>query len=189
MTITPEKDAYRLRLANANDGAAITMLIQLSARGLSQGYYPPEQVEAALQGAFGLDSQLIADGTYFVVVHAEPEAGETIVACGGWSFRRTMFGGDKYQQRDAELLDPQRDAAKIRAFFVHPEHSRHGLGRRILSHSEQQARERGFARCELMSTLPGVPFYRRQGYLGEESIDYPLNDTVSIRFVPMSKAI
>src|SRR3954469_19444321 len=104
-----------VRLATLADCGALTALIARSARELSKSDYRPEQVEGALQGAFGVDSQLIRDGTYFVVEDDAAEDGPVIVGCGGWSFRRTLFGGDKRAQRDAAELDPRTEPAKIRA--------------------------------------------------------------------------
>src|ERR1700732_416819 len=108
-----------LRAATFEDREALRGLIDRPAQELSKGDYRAEQVEGALQGAFGVDSQLIQDGTFFVV-----EAGAAIVGCGGWSYRRTLFGGDKRAERDSGMLDPCRDAAKIRAFFVDPAYPR-----------------------------------------------------------------
>ena len=136
-------------------------LIARSARGLSTADYRPEQVEGALQGAFGVDSQLIQDGTYFVV-----EDAGVIVACGGWSFRKTLFGGDQRRERDAGELDPRSDPAKIRAFFVDPAHARRGIGTLLLEKCEAEARLRGFSRVELMSTLPGIRLYCARGTRG-----------------------
>ena len=173
-----------LRVATLEDREALRELIDRSARELSQGDYRPEQVEAALQGAFGVDSQLIQDGTYFVV-----EAGVTLVGCGGWSYRRTLFGGDRRAERDSAVLDPRRDPAKIRAFFVDPAHARKGIGTMLLEKCESEARRRGFSRVELMSTLPGVRLYSARGYSGVERVHYDVAPGVAIEFVPMSKSI
>src|SRR5262245_36527055 len=150
---------YRLRKATFDDQAALTALIARSARELSAGDYAPEVVEGALRGAFGVDTQLIRDGTYFVV-----ESGGEIVGCGGWSYRRTLFGSDSGPGRDASELDPSVDAAKIRAFFIDPTHARRGLGTLLLNHCESQATTRGFTRFEMMATLPGQKLYAARGY-------------------------
>ena len=171
-----------IRTATITDVEGIAKLVQRSVRGLGRAYYEPEQLEGALLGAFGVDSQLIRDQTYFVI-----EAGDRIVASGGWSCRRTLFGGDSGSGRDAGLLDPATDAAKIRAFYVDPEHARQGLGRRLLEHCEAAASARGFSRFELMATLPGVPLYAAGGYLRGEPIRYPVAAGVTIEFVPMHK--
>jgi len=173
-----------LRAATLEDREALRDLIDRSARQLSKGDYRAEQVEGALQGAFGVDSQLIQDGTFFVV-----EEGPVIVGCGGWSYRRTLFGGDKRAERDAALLDPRTDPAKIRAFFVDPAHARKGIGTMLLDKCESEARRRGFSRVELMSTLPGVRLYSARGYSGVEQVQYEVAPGVVIEFVPMSKAI
>jgi len=173
-----------LRVATFEDREVLRDLIDRSARQLSKGDYRAEQVEGALQGAFGVDSQLIQDGTFFVV-----EEGPVIVGCGGWSYRRTLFGGDKRAERDAALLDPRTDPAKIRAFFVDPAHARKGIGTMLLDKCESEARRRGFSRVELMSTLPGVRLYSARGYSGVEQVQYEVAPGVVIEFVPMSKAI
>ena len=173
-----------VRKATLNERDALQSLIARSARGLSAGDYRPEQVEGALQGAFGVDSQLINDGTYFVV-----EEDSVIVGCGGWSFRRTLFGGDQRPERDAAELDPRTDAAKIRAFFVDPAHARKGIGTLLLETCEAEARARGFTRVELMSTLPGIRLYSARGYAGVQQVTYEVSPGVMIEFLPMSKAI
>jgi len=175
--------SYQLRNATAQDQSAIEALIARSARELGAHDYTPQQIEAALRGAFGVDSQLVRDGTYFVV-----EADGELVGCGGWSWRRTLFGGDAHAQRDAAELDPHVDAAKIRAFFVHPAHARRGIGKLIVEHCEARARAHGFSRFELMATLPGVRLYQAYGYVPRVSVQYPLDSGLAIEFVPMDKA-
>lgn len=174
----------RLRKALHEDRPALQALIARSARELSAGDYTPAQVEAALRGAFGVDTQLIDDGTYFVV-----EAENGFAGCGGWSRRRTMFGSDTAVERDAGELDPTVDAARIRAFFVDPSHARKGVGRMLLEHCESEARRYGFQRCSLMATLPGVRLYAQCGYVPSAQITYPVGDGISIEFVPMSKEL
>jgi GNAT superfamily N-acetyltransferase len=175
---------YQLRTATHADRAALQILIARSARALGASDYRPEQIEAALQGAFGVDSQLIDDGTYFV---AETRDGE-LIGCGGWSRRRTLFGGDSHAERNAAELDPRTDAARIRAFFVDPGHARQGIGRALLERCESEARARGFSRFELMGTLPGVRLYQALGYVAGELMHYPVAPGVTIEFVPMRKA-
>jgi GNAT superfamily N-acetyltransferase len=175
---------YQLRVASPADEPALRELIARSIRALGAADYSPGQIEAALRGAFGVDTQLIRDGTYFVVTLL---AGD-IVACGGWSRRRTLFGSDARTERDESWLDPSSDAAKIRAFFVAPEHARRGLGRLILERSEAEAARAGFSRLELMATLPGVRLYEKCGYVAGERIVHPLPGGMDIVFVPMSKA-
>ncbi len=182
MSSRPSIVSYRLRNATADDQAALEELIARSARELSAHDYTPQQIDGALRGAFGVDTQLIRDGTYFVV-----ETAGQIVGCGGWSRRRTLFGGDTHTERDAAELDPRVDAAKIRAFFVHPEHARRGIGKSILEHCEAEARSRGFSRFELMATLPGVRLYAALGYEPGTPVQHPLGAGFTIEFVPMSK--
>ena len=170
------------RGALLDDVPAIESLIALSARGLSQDDYPEAQIEAALGTALGVDSQLIRDGTYFVA-----EAEGTLVACGGWSWRKTLFGSDIEVRRQPESLDPARDAARIRAFFVHPGWARQGLGRAMLELCEREAGRRGFRSAELMATLPGERLYRSCGYESLDSIVHALPGGIGIRFVPMRK--
>lgn len=176
--------SYSLRTATSADIDALKALIAVSARELSAGDYAPEQVEGALRGAFGVDTQLIRDGTYFVV-----EAGGAIVACGGWSFRKTLFGSDTGNRRDPAQLDPATDAAKIRAFFVDPAHARRGIGTMLLEHCEAAARARGYTRVELMATLPGVKLYAARGYVPTGRVTHEMEPGLSIEFVPMLKTI
>ena len=173
-----------VRNATLADRDVLRDLIARSARELSAADYRPEQVEGALQGAFGVDSQLILDGTYFVV-----EENGVIVGCGGWSYRKTLFGGDKRPERDAAELDPRTDPAKIRAFFVDPGHARKGIGTMLLEKCESEARLRGFTRVELMSTLPGIRLYSARGYAGIHQVQYEVSPGVAIEFLPMSKHI
>ena len=175
---------YKIRKAELNDCPAIEKLIALSARGLSAQDYTPEQIEGALQGAFGVDTQLIKDGTYFVVA-----ADGLMMGCGGWSRRKTLFGSDKRGTRDPAELDPETDPAKIRAFFVHPEWTRKGIGRAILARCESEAKSHGFRSLELMATLPGVRLYTAYGYIGSERIEYRLPSGQTIEFVPMKKVL
>jgi N-acetylglutamate synthase-like GNAT family acetyltransferase len=176
--------AFALRKATLEDRPALERLIAESARGLSRADYTDAQVEAALGGAFGVDSELIRDGTYFVA-----EADGRIVGCGGWSRHATLFGGDAQPGRQSELLDPARDSARIRAFFVHPDWARRGIGRAILERCEAEARANGFRSAELLATLPGEPFYRALGYTGAERTEHSLRDGVVIEFVPMMKSL
>jgi len=174
---------YELRKATLDDQPLLQQLIARSIRALGAGDYSQEQIEAVLRGAFGLDSGLIRDGTYFVAV---TDSGE-IVACGGWSRRRTLFGSDARTDRDESNLDPRTDAAKVRAFFVDPGHARRGLGRALLERSETEAMRAGFSMFELMATLPGVKLYEKFGYRAGEAVAYPLPGGLTIRFVPMTK--
>src|SRR3984885_1891009 len=171
-----------LRQAVSADVSALRVLIDASVRGLQAGDYTPAQIEGALETVYGVDSQLIADGTYFVV-----EASNVIVGCGGWSKRKTLFGGDRWTAREDSLLDPRLDAAKIRAFFVHPEWVRRGIGSMILEACEKAATAAGFTRLEMGATLTGVPLYRARGYVTLESLNVPLQNGESIKVVRMEK--
>lgn len=177
--------SYRLRNATLDDLPVLDKLIARSIKELGAGDYSPEQIDAALRGAFGVDTALIRDGTYFVAVTESDE----IVACGGWSRRRTLFGSDARAERDETALDPRKDPAKIRAFFVDPAHARRGLGRALLERSESEAKNAGFTTLEMMATLPGVRLYEQCGYLQGDAVTYPLPDGLSIRFVPMRKTV
>ena len=173
-----------LRKALLADVPELRALIDRSARGLSQEDYRPAQIEGALRGAFGVDSQLLHDETYFVV-----EDGGECVGCGGWSYRSTLFGGDARAGRDAAVLDPQTQPAKIRAFFVDPKHARRGIGSMLLEHCEREARARGFTAVELMATLPGVKLYSVRGYIAMPMVHFDVGAGESIEFIPMRKSL
>jgi GNAT superfamily N-acetyltransferase len=170
------------RKAGLGDIPALRALIELSARALGRDDYSSEQIEAALAGAWGVDTQLIHDGCYFVGENAG-----VAVACGGWSWRKTLFGGDTQVGRQSEALDPAHDAARIRAFFVHPQWARRGLGRALLELCEREVRAAGFASAALVATLPGERLYRACGYTSEGQQRYPLGQGRDIVFVPMRK--
>jgi GNAT superfamily N-acetyltransferase len=182
-------DAFTLRAATLADVPAIRALIEVSAHALSVGDYTPEQIDGALQGAFGVDTQLLKDGSYFVAESGARSGAPRLAGCGGWSFRRTLFGGDARSDRDPQPLDPRLDAAKIRAFFVHPDWARRGVGAALLERCEQAAQAAGFRRFELMATLPGVRLYQAHGYLQGEMIHWPLPNGLSIEFIPMTKQL
>ncbi len=177
---------FTLRRAVPEDTPALIDLIQQSVRELQRFDYSSEQIEAALKKVFGVDSQLIADGTYFAVT---PDDSSLIVGCGGWSRRRTLYGGDQWFGREDSLMDPAYDAAKIRAFFVHPDWSRRGIGSMILRASEAAALEAGFKRLEMGATLTGVPLYAAHGYEQRERTDVPLGNGVMLPIIRMEKAI
>ena len=173
-----------IRKAAVSDIPQIEALIARSARGLSTQDYRPSQVEGALRGAFGVDTQLLADQTYFVV-----EEDGRLVGCGGWSFRATLFGGDARPGRDSSMLDPRTQAAKIRAFFVDPHHARRGIGTLLLEHCEKEAREHGFSQVELMATLPGVKLYAARGFVGAAMVHFDMGAGETIEFIPMRKVL
>lgn len=176
---------FHVRVATPADVPVLRELIAASVRGLQTRDYSGDQLEAALETVYGVDSQLIADGTYFAV----EAANALIVGCGGWSRRKTLFGGDVWSGREDTLLDPHTEPAKIRAFFVHPEWARRGLGTIILDACESAARVAGFTRLEMGATLTGVPFYRARGYKELESIQVPLKDGLSLPIIRMAKSI
>jgi GNAT superfamily N-acetyltransferase len=180
---------FRIRLAQTSDIPALQTLIDKSVRELQRGDYSAKQLDAALGTAYGVDTQLIADRTYYVV-EARGKPGETVIAaCGGWSMRKTLYGSDHGPFRNSELLDPARDAAKIRAFFVHPDWVRRGIASLILKTCEDAAYARGFRRFEMGATLTGVPMYAARGYLTGERIEVPLPNGLSLTVVRMSKTL
>jgi N-acetylglutamate synthase-like GNAT family acetyltransferase len=176
-----------IRKATPADIPRLREVIEASVRGLQAGDYSPAQIEAALNSVYGVDSQLIADGTYFAAEIAEFQRAPVIVACGGWSKRKTLYGGDQYAAREDSLLDPARDAAKIRAFFVHPEWARRGIGSLILEACENAARQAGFTRLEMGATLSGVAFYKAKGYTEVENQQVPLGNGETLPIVRMAK--
>jgi GNAT superfamily N-acetyltransferase len=180
--------ALSLRLATEDDIPALHALIEESVRGLQAGDYTPAQIEGALGTVLGLDTQLIRDQTYYVAETPNLDLRERKLAgCGGWSKRKTLFGGDRGPGREPDLLDPATDAAKVRAIFVHPDFARRGLGSLILATVEQAAAAAGFRRYEMGSTLTGVPLYRLKGYLEVERIAVPLWNGEALPVVKMIK--
>lgn len=173
---------WSLRLAEEADIPALEKLIPLSVRGLRASHYSAAQVDAALGSVFGVDRQLIRDETYYVV-----EENDELIGCGGWSKRRTLFGSDHQTNRDDAELDPTQDPARIRAFFVHPDHARRGIGRAILDECEKAIRAAGFKSIELAATLPGVPFYATAKYISHERTEVELADDLRLPIVRMTK--
>jgi GNAT superfamily N-acetyltransferase len=172
-----------IRLATVADREAIWELIAVSARQLSREHYTNEQIEAAIANVFGVDSDLIEDGTYFVV-----EIPDALIGCGGWSRRKALFGGDHYSRKESGYLDSQSEPARIRAFFIHPDHARKGVGRALLSRCETEAKAHGFRALELMSTLPGIAFYESCGFAQIGNYDLDLAG-VKLELVPMRKEL
>jgi N-acetylglutamate synthase-like GNAT family acetyltransferase len=172
------------RSAHERDVPALETLIPLSVRTLQALYYSVAQMEAALGPVFGVDRQLIRDGTYFVVEHDA-----RIIGCGGWSKRRSLFGGDTERAEEDSELDPQCDAARIRAFFVHPDWARRGIGRSILAACEQAIINAHFRTIELVATLAGEPLYATFGYSAVERYEIPLPDGLSLPVVRMIKRL
>ena len=181
------QNRFTLRLATEKDIPALDALIELSVRGLQAGDYTAAQIEGALGTVLGLDTQLIRDGTYFVAEAMGGESGQPLAGCGGWSKRKTLFGADRGPVRGQGLLDPETDAAKVRAIFVHPQFARQGLGTLILARVEAEARSAGFRKYEMGSTLTGVPLYKLKGYVEVERIAVPLNNGEALPVVKMVK--
>jgi len=178
---------FSLRLATSADIPALHSLIEASVRGLQKNDYTLEQIDGALGTVLGLDTQLVADKTYFVA-EAKAACARIIVGCGGWSNRKTLFGSDHAPVREPEFLDPATDAAKIRAFFIHPDWARRGLGSKILEACESAARAAGFSRFEMGATLTGVPLYLQRGYHVLERIEVPLPNGAALPIVRMAKS-
>jgi GNAT superfamily N-acetyltransferase len=183
----------QIRKALAADIPQLRALIDASVRGLQADDYSPAQIEGALKSVFGVDSQLIADGTYFIAEaksETKTESAEVItVGCGGWSKRKTLFGGDQWANRTDSPLDPRADAAKIRSFFVHPEWPRRGIGSAILETCEAAAKSAGFTRAEMGATLTGLKLFQVRGYVPIESIEIPLENGASLPVVRMTKQL
>jgi GNAT superfamily N-acetyltransferase len=172
------------RLATIGDLPALVELIPASARALSRGFYTDAQTEAAIRYIFGPDTRLIADGTYYVV-----EENGVLAGCGGWSRRRTLYGGDQTKSGEEPLLDPKTEPAKIRAFFVHPDFARRGVGSAIVDACLEAARAAGFRKVELASTLPGVPFYLALGFVECEPMEAPMPDGTALPIIRMEREL
>lgn len=175
---------FTVRLAVAADEPALEDLIPLSVRTLQAGHYSPAQRAAALGPVFGVDRALIGDGTYFVA-----EFAGMIIGCGGWSRRQAQFGGDRARTGEDLFLDPARDPARVRAFFVHPAWARRGVGTAILRAAETAIAAAGFTRIMMVATLAGEPLYARHGYVAEERYDVPLSGGLALPVVRMGKAV
>lgn len=171
-----------IRIAKAEDAAAIARLMEHAIAELQKGFLTPEQIAASRAG-MGLDLQLIDDGTYFCV-----EEADVLVGCGGWSRRATLYGGNHSAGRDPRLLDPARERARIRAMYTHPDHTRKGVGRLILETAEMAARNEGFAAIEMAATMSGKPLYLACGYL-IESEWFDENGVVPVPLATMWKRL
>lgn len=187
VTAPAQSEVVRLRLATDSDIPALHALIEASVRGLMRQEYSLAQLEGALGTYLGVDTQLVADRTYFVA-EVETATGQVIAGCGGWSKRKTLFGADHRPGRENILLDPAVDAAKIRAFFIHPHWARRGIGGQILQACEEAARATGFKRYEMGATLTGVPLYEAKGYKAIESVEIPLDNGEILKVVRMAKS-
>ena len=167
-----------------DDVPELHALIEQSVRTLQAGDYSAKQIEGSLGTVFGVDQQLIRDQTYFVI-----EVAGKIAACGGWSKRKTLFGGDHITAKDDALLDPVTDAARIRAFFVHPDSARQGLGSQMLQACERAAVEAGFHSLELGATITGEPLYLKHGFEPTQRLEVPLPNGLILCIVHMTKSL
>ncbi|MGA2134333.1 MAG: GNAT family N-acetyltransferase [Bryobacteraceae bacterium] len=183
MSVSRNPSAFQIRQALVSDIPALRALIELSVTRLHAADYSAAQIAGSLGTIFGVDTRLIADGTYYVVETAAAE----IVGCGGWSRRKTLFGSDQAPAREDDLLDPLVDSARIRAFFVHPDWARQGIGTQLLEASESAARAAGFRSFELGATLTGERLYRARGYTPFEQIEVPLSNGASQPVIRMWK--
>jgi GNAT superfamily N-acetyltransferase len=183
--------AFAIRPAVTADIPVLRKLIDVSVRRLQSGDYTPTQIDSALRTIFGVDSQLIDDGTYLLVQAVSLNSGArtppVIVACGGWSKRKTLYGGDRWRDRQDDLLNPKTDAAKIRAFFIHPDWARQGIGTLLLDACEAAARAGGFTRFEMGATLTGVKLFQKRGYVAMERLEVPLEGDITLPVIHMVK--
>ncbi|HWA29510.1 MAG TPA: GNAT family N-acetyltransferase [Rhizomicrobium sp.] len=175
--------SFSHRLATRGDVPVLSSLMKTAIRELQRGFLSPAQIEASFD-VMGLDTQLIDDGTYFVV-----EEEGAIAGCGGWSRRATLFGGDHSAGRSAALLDPAKDAARVRAMYTNPSFARRGVGRLILQLCESAAAAEGFARVELAGTMAGLPLYRACGYRDLEAFEADTRFGIRIPLMRMGKAL
>jgi len=182
---TPTK--FAIRRATPGDIPALEALIEQSVRKLQANDYTTAQIDASIGSAFGVDRQLLADQTYFVATPLDDPG--TLIACGGWSYRRTLYGSDQHTERNSAQLNPATDFAKIRAIFVHPVWARRGLGTLILEHCEAAAATAGFTRFEMGSTLTGVPLYTLKGYAERNRVGVPLPNGEALEVVVMEKIL
>jgi GNAT superfamily N-acetyltransferase len=194
----------QIRQAIPVDIPVLRALIDASVRRLQVNDYTPAQIESALKTVFGVDSQLIADGTYLLAetipsLHSGGKENSVIVACGGWSKRKTLYGGDRWKDlqkedlqekhRQDDLVDPHTDAAKIRAFFVHPDWARRGIGSMVLEACEQTALAAGFIRFEMGATLTCVKLFQERGYVAIERLEVPLEGGITLPVIHMTKRL
>jgi GNAT superfamily N-acetyltransferase len=174
---------FNFRLANSEDISAIKGLMEQSITRLLGNYVNEEELEASFE-SMGLDDQLILDKTYFLI-----DFEGILVGCGGWSNRKTLFGGNHTPNRSNDFLNPIDDAAKIRAMYTHPDWSRKGVGTLILEIAEKEASNSGFKRCELMATLSGIYLYKARGYTVDDEIIYKSKKGNSVKMFKMTKLL
>ena len=176
------EQTFLLRPAIAADMPALRAMIERSAMALSVGFYTQQQTESVTREVFGVDSQLLADCTYYAI-----ESDGAIIACGGWGRRSTSFGGDQAKSAPERLLDPATEPAKIRAFFVDPAMARRGLGSMLMTHCAAQAAAAGFSTLELVATMPGVPLYLALCFTEVERFDLVLGGGVLVPVARMRR--
>jgi len=174
---------FNFRLANSEDISSIKGLMEQSITRLLGNYVNEEELEASFE-SMGLDDQLILDKTYFLI-----DFEGILVGCGGWSNRKTLFGGNHTPNRSNDFLNPIDDAAKIRAMYTHPDWSRKGVGTLILEIAEKEASNSGFKRCELMATLSGIHLYKARGYKVDDEIIYKSKKGNSVKMFKMTKLL
>ena len=179
-----EAQTWPLRLAREGDVPELEALIPLSVLALQAPYYSKAQMDAALGTVFAVDRQLIRDGTYFIA-----EQNGTIIGCGGWSHRRSLYGGDSGRENEDGLLDPRRDAARVRAFFVRPAWARRGIGRSIMAACERAIVESGFRTVDIVATLAGEPLYASLGYAVAERYDIEMVGGLKLPVMRMTKSM
>ncbi len=175
---------FVLQKARSGHVDYLNVMIPRSVRELSDGFYTPAQIEGGITEIFGVDTQLVADGTYYVA-----EGSEGILGCGGWSRRRTLYGGDQLKEEEDPLLDPAHEAARIRAFFVDPNYARRGIGTGLMHHCEAAALQAGFSAMELVATLPGEQLYQHFGYQVLKRYDHRLSSGLAFPVVLMRKGL
>ncbi len=174
---------FKFEIATIGDLDLLSEVMVLSISSLQSAYLSPEQISASFE-CMGIDTQLIKDGTYYLLRHV-PDG--QIAACGGWSMRDTLFGGDHSAGRDPRLLDPASEPARIRAMYTHPAHVRRGLGKQVLAICENSAMQAGFTTSTLAGTLAGVPLYQACGYSTVERFEYVSSTGVQVPLVKMQK--
>jgi GNAT superfamily N-acetyltransferase len=179
----PAGASYTHRVATLSDLPVLERLMEVSIRHFIGQYLDAARVEASFD-IMGVDTQLIADGTYFVV-----ECGDRIAGCGGWSRRATLFGGDHSNGRDSRVLDPVREPARVRAMYTHPDFARRGVGRLVLALCEAAAAREGFRALELVATVAGRPLYQACGYTVIEQMEVRTSQPVTVPCTRMSKSL
>ncbi|WP_420430164.1 GNAT family N-acetyltransferase [Kordiimonas sp.] len=180
---SPAPSPFNHRVAKEDDIPLLRSIMNASISKLQEGFLNAKQVEASFE-LMGMDTQLIEDGTYYAILDSDE-----IVGCGGWSRRATLYGGNHTKGRNARLLDPKTEAARIRAMYTHPAHARRGIGRLIMELCEKKAAEEGFTRYELMATLSGEPLYRSCGYKPIVHENVPTSSGITVPLIKMGKRI